>query len=163
MADAGSCGMGGGRIGDSNSPPHPPPPVFRSEAGRRKWNRSEGARKWMNWVLLPPGKLARYANSGKGSSSDASGRTLAPPFDDSCEEEEEAPRRTIFNSRDYVLNDDEEVTAIQQVTVISEAEARARFLREEADAIRQVHAYKAVRREATVHRVKNEVVDLDAE
>jgi hypothetical protein len=85
--------------------------------------------------LTPPGKLARYANSSEGSSSRGSCWTLAPPIDDSSEEEE-APRRDIFNSGDYILNDDEEATVIQLVAVISEAEARARFHREEANTFR---------------------------
>jgi hypothetical protein len=90
---------------------------------------------------MPPGKLARYANSGEGSSSGVSSRALAPPVADSSEEEEEeASTRTILNSADYVLNDDEETTVIQQVAVISEAEARARFHHEEAEAVRAVRA-----------------------
>jgi hypothetical protein len=67
-----------------------------------------------------------------------------------------------LNSCDYVLNDEEEATTIQQVAIISEVEARARFCREEADAIRQVRVYEAAQREATVRRVKKETVDLDA-
>lgn len=88
------CWIGNRGIGGGNLPPcHL---VFRSEAERKKWNRSEGARKqsarrWMNWGLTPPGKLACYANSGEGSSSGGSRRTLAPPIDNSKEEEEEAP------------------------------------------------------------------------
>jgi hypothetical protein len=107
MAGVGSCGRGGGWIGGSNSPPRPLP-VFRSEAERQKWNRFDdagklSARRWTNWGPTPPGKLARYANSGEGSFSGASGYALAPPVDDNNddeeegEEEEEAPR-TVFNS-----------------------------------------------------------------
>jgi hypothetical protein len=73
---------------------------------------------------MPPGKLTRYANRGEGSSSCASGRALAPPIADNSEEEEEAPARTVLNSANYVLND-EEATTIQQVAVISEAGAHA--------------------------------------
>jgi hypothetical protein len=67
-----------------------------------------------------------------------------------------------LNSGDYVLNDEEEATMIQQVAVTSEVEARVRFRREKADAIRQVRAYEAAQSEATVRRVKKEIVDLDA-
>jgi hypothetical protein len=53
-------------LGGGDSPPRPP--VFRTDAERRKWNKSEGARKrsarrWTNWGLTPPGKLARYGNA----------------------------------------------------------------------------------------------------
>jgi hypothetical protein len=60
------------------------------------------------------------------------------------------PAHTVRNSADYVLNNKEEVTAIQQVTVISKAEACARFRREEAEAVRQVRAYEAAQKEAAV-------------
>jgi hypothetical protein len=40
-------------------------------------------------------------------------------------------------------------------------EARARFRREEADAVPQVREYEAARREARVHKVKLEIVKLD--
>jgi hypothetical protein len=88
--------------------------------------------------LMPPGKLARYTNSGKGSSSSAFGHALAPPVADSNskEEEEEVPVRRVLHSG-YVLNDEEEATAIQQVSVISEAETR------EAEAVRAVRTYEA--------------------
>jgi hypothetical protein len=49
------------------------------------------------------------------------------------------------------------------VAAITEAEARARFRREEADAIRQVREYEAARREACVRRVKLKIVELDSE
>jgi hypothetical protein len=72
--------------------------------------------------VTPPGKLVHYANSGEGSSSGASGRALAPLVDDSGDEDEEAATaRTVFNSADCVLNDEEVATAIQQVAVILEA------------------------------------------
>ena len=45
---------------------------------------------------------------------------------------------------DYVDNDAEEEAAVQQLAVISEAEARLRFRREEADALRQIRAYAAM-------------------
>jgi hypothetical protein len=46
---------------------------------------------------------------------------------------------------------------------VSEAEPRARFRQEEADPIRQVREYEAVRLEARVHLVKLEIVELDSE
>jgi hypothetical protein len=42
------------------------------------------------------------------------------------------------------------------VAVITEAEARARWRREEADVVRQVQEYEAARREARVRHVKLE-------
>jgi hypothetical protein len=57
-----------------------------------------------------------------------------PPVNDSNKEEEKVMCR--FSSGDHVLNDEEEATAIQQVTVISEAEARAWFHREEEETVR---------------------------
>ena len=91
MAGIGISGRGGGRIGGGNSLPRPP--VFRSEEERRKWNQSEGARKrsarrWTNWGLTPPGKLARYANSGEGSSSGGVCHPPLPPVYDSSSDEE---------------------------------------------------------------------------
>jgi hypothetical protein len=75
------------------------------------------------------GKLARYSNSGKGLSSAASGRVLWRPATDSSDEEqveEEVPVRNLqLQSRDYILNDEEEAMAVQQVAVISAAEVRA--------------------------------------
>jgi hypothetical protein len=112
-------------------------PVFRFEVERRKWNRLEGARKRSahrpkNWGLTPLRKLARYANSGEGFSSGASGRALASPVADSSDEKEEevAPAHTILHSADYILNNEAEVMAIQLDVVISESEAGARFRRE---------------------------------
>jgi hypothetical protein len=52
---------------------------------------------------------------------------------------------------------------LAQTKAISVAEARARFRREEADAVRQVREYEAARREERVRRVKLEIVKLDAE
>jgi hypothetical protein len=44
--------------------------------------------------------------------------------------EEEVPVRTLqLQSGDFVPNNDEEATVVQQVAVISAAEARARFRR----------------------------------
>jgi hypothetical protein len=66
--------------------------MFRTEAERCKFNRSEGARKrsarqWTNWGLMPPGKLAKYGNNGgEGSSSGGSSRPPRPPVYDSSEE-----------------------------------------------------------------------------
>jgi hypothetical protein len=114
--------------------------------------------------LTALGKLTLYANSGEGSSSGASGRALAPPVaDNSDKEEEEVPVRTILHSGDYVLNDEEEATTIQHVSINSEAEARARFHREEAEAVRAAREYEAAQKEVAVRRVKQEVVDLDSE
>jgi hypothetical protein len=145
-------------------------PVFRFEVERRKWNRLEGAWKRSahrskNWGLTPLRKLARYANSGEGFSSGASGRALASPVADSSDEKEEevAPAHTILHSADYILNNEEEATVIQLDVVISESEAGARFRREEAEAVRAVRAYEAAQKEAVVRRVKQEVVDLDSE
>jgi hypothetical protein len=96
------------------------------------------------------GKLARYANGGEGASFGALGRALVPPVADSSDEDEEeeaAPARTILNSADHVLKDEEESMAIQHVAAISEeAEARACFLHEEADAVRQARDYEATQR-----------------
>jgi hypothetical protein len=52
---------------------------------------------------------------------------------------------------------------IAQVVAVSEAEARARFRREEVDAVCQVREYKAARREEPVRRLKLETVELDSE
>jgi hypothetical protein len=49
------------------------------------------------------------------------------------------------------------------VSVISAAEACARFHREEAEAIHAVREYEAAQKEAAVRPVKQEVVDLDSE
>ena len=43
------------------------------------------------------------------------------------------------------------------------SEVRARFRREEADAVRQVREYEAAQKEARVRRVKLEVTALDNE
>ena len=68
-----------------------------------------------------------------------------------------------LDAGNYVHNDDEEEAAIQQASVISVAEVRARFRCEEADAVRQVREYEAVQKEARVRRVKLEVTALDDE
>jgi hypothetical protein len=52
---------------------------------------------------------------------------------------------------------------IAQVAAITEAEARARWRREEADAVRQVREYEVARREERVRRVKLEIVELDSQ
>jgi hypothetical protein len=52
------------------------------------------------------------------------------------------------------LGNDEEEAVLAQTKAVSEAEARERFRREEADAVRQVREYEAARREARVRRVK---------
>jgi hypothetical protein len=49
------------------------------------------------------------------------------------------------------------------LAAVSDAEARARWRREEADAVRQVRGYEAVCREERVPRVKLEIVELDVE
>ena len=148
MASRRSSGRGGGRIGGGSG--SPPPPFFRSEAERKKWRQSEGARKrsarrWTNWGLTPPGKLARYANNGgEGSSSGGACRPPLPPvYDSSSEEEEDAAPTLGLTAGDYINDDAEEEAAVQQLTVISEAEARLRFRREEAEALRQIRAYEA--------------------
>jgi hypothetical protein len=46
---------------------------------------------------------------------------------------------------------------------MSDVEARARWRRKEADAVRQARDNKAARREERVYRVKLEIVELDAE
>jgi hypothetical protein len=71
--------------------------------------------------------------------------------------------RIVLQSADYVLNDEEEAMAIQQVAVISKPEVRACFRREEAEVIRVVRAYEVVQKEAAVRHVKQEVIDLDSE
>lgn len=163
MARTGSSGSGGRRIGGGNSPPRPP--IFRSEAERKAWNRSEGARKraarrWTNWGLTPPGKLARYARSGEGSSS-GSCRPPLPPVADSSSDDEDDAAPLRLSSGDFVHDSDEEEAVIHQVSVVSVAEARARFRREEADAVRQVRAYEAAQKEARVRRIKRELLELD--
>jgi hypothetical protein len=49
------------------------------------------------------------------------------------------------------------------VSVISAAEAHARFRREEAEAVRAVREYEAAQKETAIRRVKREVVDLNSE
>jgi hypothetical protein len=85
----------------------------------------------------------------------------------SFEEDDLAPARSpTFSAGDYVHGSDEEEAVMAQTFAISEAEARARFRREEADAVRQVREYEpaqAARREAHVRKVKLEIVELDKE
>ena len=88
---------------------------------------------------------------------------LPPVYDSSSEDVEDAAPTLGLTAADYVNDDAEEDAAVQQLVVISEAEARLRFRREEADALRQIRAYEAAQAEARVRRVKQEVVDLDAE
>jgi hypothetical protein len=72
-------------------------------------------------------------------------------------------RSPTLSTGDYVHGSDEEDAVMAQTIAISEAEARARFRREEADAVRQVREYEAARREARVRKVKLEIVELDRE
>jgi hypothetical protein len=102
--------------------------------------RKRNARRWTNWGLTPPGKLDRYANGGEGSSSGGSCRPPLPLVYESSSEDV-APLR--LSPGDYV-HDDQEEAVIQQVTAVSEAEAHARFRREEVDAVRQIREYEAV-------------------
>jgi hypothetical protein len=46
---------------------------------------------------------------------------------------------------------------------VSAAEARRRWRRDEADAIRQVQEYEAARREEHARRFQQEIVELDDE
>jgi hypothetical protein len=64
---------------------------------------------------------------------------------------------------DYVHDSDVEEEVLAQLEAIAEADTRARFHREEADAVRQVREYEARRREERVRRVKLEIVELEAE
>jgi hypothetical protein len=81
---------------------------------------------------------------------------------ESEEEDDLVPARSpTFSAGDYVHDSDEEEAVMAQTFAISEAEARARFHREEADAVRQVREYEAARREARVRKVKLEIVELD--
>jgi hypothetical protein len=154
-------------LGGGDSPPRPP--VFHTDEERRKWIRSEGAckwcaRRWTNWGLTPPGKLAPYGNAGEGSSSGHSRRAPRLPAAESSEEDDLIPARSpTISAGDYVHGSDEEEAVLAQTMAVSEAEARARFRREEADTVRQVREYEAARREARVRRVKLEIVELDAD
>jgi hypothetical protein len=154
-------------MGGGDSPPRTP--IFRTDEERRKWIRSEGAckrcaRRWTNWGLTPPGKLARFGNAGEGSSSGQSSRVPRLPVAESSEEDDLVPARspTIF-AGDYVHGSDEEEAVLAQTMAVSEAEARVRFRREEADAVCQVREYEAARWEAHVRRVKLKIVELDAD
>jgi hypothetical protein len=116
----------------------------------------------MNWALTPPGKLARFANQGEGSSSGQSSCAPRLPVAASSEEDDLVPARSpTFSAGDYVHNSDEEESVMAQTFAISAAEARERFRREEADAVRQVREYEAARREARVRQVNLEIVELD--
>jgi hypothetical protein len=130
--------------------------------------RSEGAhkrsaRRWTNWGLTPPGKLARCANSGKGSSVGGSCHPPLPPLPDSSSDDEEDTLPLYLRSEDYVHDDTEEATTIQQITVISEAEACTLFRRKEQENVRRVMEYEAAQAEARVLRVELEVFTLDEE
>lgn len=165
MASHGAYVGRGAGLGGGDSPPRPP--VFCREAERRKFNRSEGARKrsarWTNWGVTPPGKLAKYGNDDEGSSSGGSSRPPRPSVYDSSNEEELVPaRETTFSAGDYMHGSDEEDAVVAQVAAISAAEARARFRWEEADAVRQVREYEAARREERILRVKLEIIELDS-
>jgi hypothetical protein len=81
---------------------------------------------------------------------------------ESEEEDDLVPARSpTISAGDYVHDSDEEEAVLAQAKAISDAEARQRFRREEADAVRQVREYEAARREARVRRVKLEIVELD--
>jgi hypothetical protein len=78
------------------------------------------------------------------------------------EEDDLVPARSpTFSAGDYVHGSDEEEAVMAQTFAISEAEARVRFRREEANTVRQVREYEAARREARVRQVKLEIVELD--
>jgi hypothetical protein len=78
---------------------------------------------------------------------------------DSSDEEELVPVwDPTFSAGDYVHSSEEEDVVVTQVAAISAAEARARFRREEADVVRQVREYEAVRQEERVRHVKLEIV-----
>ncbi|KAK1607774.1 hypothetical protein QYE76_031447 [Lolium multiflorum] len=87
-------------------------------------------------------------------------RPPLPPLPGSSDDEDDTPALHL-TSEDYVHDVAEEATVIQQITVISEAEAHAR--REEQENVRRVMAYQAAQAEARVRRVKLEVVALDEE
>jgi hypothetical protein len=81
-------------------------PVFRTDAERRKWNKSEGARKrsarrWTNWGLTPPEKLARYGNAGEGSSSGQSSRARASSLTPTTREDLRRQRRRRLPPTSY--------------------------------------------------------------
>jgi hypothetical protein len=81
---------------------------------------------------------------------------------ESEEEDDLVPARSpAISAGDYVHGSDEEEAVLAQAKAINDAEARQRFRREEADAVRQVREYEAARREARVRRVKLEIVELD--
>jgi hypothetical protein len=91
-----------------------------------------------------PGKLARYGNAGKGSLSGGSSRAPRLPIADSSDDNALIPARSpTISAGDYVHGSDEEEAVLAQTKAISEAEARARFRREEADA-----RYESTRRPA---------------
>jgi hypothetical protein len=99
-------------LGGGDSPSRPP--VFRTDTERHKWNKSEGARKrsarrWTNWGLTPPGKLACYGNAGEGSSSGQSSRAPRLPVAESSEEDDLVPAwSSTISAGDYVHGSDEE-------------------------------------------------------
>jgi hypothetical protein len=92
---------------------------------------------------MPPGKLSRYANAGEGSSCGGSSRASWLPIADSSDDDDLVPARSpTFSAGDYVHGSDEKEPVLAQMKAISEAEARARFRREEVDTIRQLDADK---------------------
>jgi hypothetical protein len=101
--------------------------MFRTDVERRKWNMSEGARKhsarqWTNWRLTPPGKLARYANGGEGSSSGGSSRAPRLPIANSSDDDELVPAwPPTFSAGDYIDGSDEEDAVLVQEKAISAA------------------------------------------
>jgi hypothetical protein len=101
--------------------------VFRTDVERRSLAR---ARRWTNLGLTPPGKLARYGNTGEGSSYSQSSR--APVVDSSDDADLVPARSPTISSKDYAHGIDEEEAVLAQTKAVSEAEARARFRREES-------------------------------
>ncbi|KAK1685330.1 hypothetical protein QYE76_046178 [Lolium multiflorum] len=101
--------------GDSS----PRPPVFRTEAERRKFNRSEGARKssarrWTNWGSRPPRKARKIREQRRRG---VLLRRVEPPprppvYDSSEEEQTVIARESTFSAGDYVHGSDEEDAVI---------------------------------------------------
>jgi hypothetical protein len=82
---------------------------------------------------------------------------------DSSDDENLVPAWSpTISAGDYVHDIDEEEAVLTQPKAVSKAEARARFRREEEDAVRQVREYEAARRETRVRPVKLEIVEPDA-
>ncbi|KAK1668735.1 hypothetical protein QYE76_056894 [Lolium multiflorum] len=139
MASRGGAGSRAAGLGGGDSPSRPP--IFR-KAERRKWNRSEGARSGALAGDQPGAhalKLTRYAATRPRAPPPASNRAPRLPVAASFEEDDLVPARSpTFSVGDYVHGSDEEEAVMAHTFTISEAEARARFRREEADAVRQI-------------------------